>query len=372
MKSILLTTTAIFAFAGVAFADGHTSVGFSGDAGLGYNDDFEDGFYWDVNVDVKGTAALDNGITATVSAELNVASDDTASTETTTAQFDELKIVLSSEMASLSFGNLDPVAEANYGGVDGDSTLGFNDKDNHLDDLDFDAMLVGEVNVSGVTAMMSYGVALDENAPNGEALDALQLYATGSFGMVTVEGAYQGEIGDDGTSLMGLSASTTVAGATITGAYLGESGTANEESSMGLGVSYPVGPVTVGGYYSVNDVAENSYGASASYADGPIAVDAFYDFEGGATDADTDDFSEFGVEGSYDTGMNLTVLAGYIATDASGVETTANYVAGVYDMGGGASILVSYAEQEDAGADQDEIGDPEYLAGTTVKVSFKF
>ena len=53
MKSILLTTTAIVAFAGAAFADGHTSVGFSGDASLGHNDDIENGFYWDVNVDVK-------------------------------------------------------------------------------------------------------------------------------------------------------------------------------------------------------------------------------------------------------------------------------------------------------------------------------
>ena len=369
MKSILLTTTAIVAFAGAAVADGHTGVSFSGDASLGYNDDIENGFYWDVNVDVKGSAALDNGITATASAELNVASDDTVDGNTT-AEFDELKIVIASEMASLSFGDLDPVAEANYGGVDGDSTVGFNNKDAHLDVV-FDAMLVAEVNVGGATAALSYGVSLDEFAPNGKSLDALQLYATGALGMLTVEGAYQGEIGDNGESLLGLSASTTVAGATVTAAYLAESGTADEESSIGLGVAYPVGSVTVGGYYSINDVAENSYGVSADYAEGPIAVNAFYDFTGNT--GSTDEVKEFGIEGSFDTGMGLTVLAGYISTDdASEADTTAQtYIAGAYDLGGGASVLVSYAENE-ANATDDEIGDPEYLHGTTVKLSFKF
>jgi len=372
MKSILLTTTAIVAFAGAAFADGHTSVGFSGDASLGHNDDIENGFYWDVNVDVKASATLDNGLTATASAELNVASDDTANANTT-AEFDELKIVLSTSNISLSFGDIDPAAESNWGGVSGDSTIGFNDKDVHLNggtSALFDAIFAVEANVSGVTAALSYGVALDETAPNGKSIDALQLYATGAFGMVTVEGAYQGEIGDNGRSLMGLSASTTVAGATITGAYLGESGTADEESSIGLGVSYPVGPVTLAGYYSMNDVAEDSYGVSAAYADGPIAVNAYYEFDGN-TDA-TDEATEFGVEGSYDTGLGLTVLAGYISTEVGTADATAQtYAAGVYDLGGGANILVSYAENE-ANAGDDEIGDPEYLSGTTVKVSFKF
>ena len=40
---ILLTTTAIVAFAGAAFADGHAGVAFSGDFTLGFNDDNDDG-----------------------------------------------------------------------------------------------------------------------------------------------------------------------------------------------------------------------------------------------------------------------------------------------------------------------------------------
>ncbi|MBE0413905.1 MAG: hypothetical protein IBX59_09780, partial [Yoonia sp.] len=73
MKSILLTTTAIVAFAGAAVADGHTGVSFSGSVELGYNDDSDndvrpidggaigdyDGFYWEGNLAVSMTTALD-------------------------------------------------------------------------------------------------------------------------------------------------------------------------------------------------------------------------------------------------------------------------------------------------------------------------
>lgn len=381
MKSILLTTTAIVAFAGAAAADGHTSIAFSGGATLGYNDNDtpatgggtvgEDGFYWDSDIDVTGSAALDNGITASVSAELNIASDDAADGNVE-AQFDELVISIASESASLSFGDVDPVAEANYGGVDGDSTKGFFDLDNHFDDVGFDAMLVGEATVAGVTAMVSYGVFIDETglAADLNVIDALQLYVTGDFGMFSAEVAYQqgftdgSVVANDDDDVFAISGSTSVAGAELTAAYIDD----QTESSFGLGASYPVGPVTLGGYYSLNDVAEDGYGVSADYVDGPIAVNAYYEFDGN-TDS-TDEATEIGVEGSYDTGLNLTVLAGYISNEVGSTTSEAFYAAGIYDLGGGAEVLVSYAEDDD---DQnDEIGDPEYLPGTTVEVSFSF
>ena len=379
MKSILLTTTALVAFAGAAVAEGHTGISWSGDAELGYNDDVENGFFWDLNTDVTGTAALDNGVTATASAELNLGSD-TAASSGVDATVDELVVSISTEMASLSFGDVDPVAEANYGGVDGDSTKGFFDQDAHFDALPagvgFDAMLVGEATVGGITAMLSYGVFTNDTAlPAGlDVIDALQLYATGDFGMYSFEAAYQQGFGDgvvvpnSDDDVFAISGSASIAGADLTLAYIDD----ETESSTGFGVAYPVGPVTLGGYYSLNDVAEDSYGVSADYTDGPIAVNAFYDFEGGETDADADDFSEFGIEGSYDTGLNLTVLAGYITTNNTfDEESDAFYVSGVYDLGGGAELLVAYAEDE-AAVTNDEIGDPEYLPGTTVEVSFSF
>ncbi|WP_333715095.1 porin, partial [Yoonia sp.] len=105
MKSTLLTTTALIALAGAAYADGHAGVAWSGDAEIGYNDDIEDGFYWDSNLDVTMTAALDNGLTASASAELNIASDD-AVTGNVDADFDELVVSISSDTASLSFGDV--------------------------------------------------------------------------------------------------------------------------------------------------------------------------------------------------------------------------------------------------------------------------
>jgi len=365
MKSILLTTTAIVAFAGAAVADGHTSVGFSGDATLGYNDDIEDGFFWNSDLDVTFTAALDNGVTASASFGFEVVEDELGNNSVDSENY---VLSISTENASLSFGDVDPVAEANYGGVDGDTTTGFFDQDAHFDTVGFDAMLVGEVTVADITAMLSYGVFT--NTPGGDldVVDAMQLYVSGDLGMISAELAYQAEVDDAGSdAVMGVSASTTIAGAELTAAYIND----GTETSTGIAAAYPVGPVTVGGYYSMNDVAEDNYGVSADYVAGAVAVNVFYDFEGGTSSADTDDTTEFGVEGSYDTGMGLTVLAGYISTDAAGTETAATYVAGVYDLGGGAELLVSYAEDE-ANATNDEIGDPEYNHGTTVAVSFSF
>ncbi|MEO1637982.1 MAG: porin [Pseudomonadota bacterium] len=379
MKSTLLTTTAmIVAFAGAASADGHAGLALSGSAGLGYNDDVEDGFFWDTDVQVTGTAALDNGVTASASVEIEVASDTIADDA---IDSEDLVLSLSTDAASLTYGDVDPVAEDRFGGVDGDSTAGFNDQDAHFDVVGFDAMLVGEVTVAGITAALSYGVFANEPnagdvgpAPTSvplddvDVIDALQVYATGDFGQFGFEFAYQDEIvGVTDYTVIGVAGSASFAGADVTVSYLDD----ETENSIGIGVAYPVGPVTLSGYYSVNDVAEDSYGVEADYADGPIAVNAFYDFEGGATDADADDFSEFGVEGSYDVGNGLTVLAGYISTDDAGTETAATYAAGTYDLGGGAELLVSYAEDE-ANATNDEIGDPEYNHGTTVAVTFSF
>ena len=360
MKNILLTTTALVAFAGAAAAGGHTSLTLSGGATLGYNDDVEDGFFWNTDIDISGSATLDNGITATASLGLEVIEDELGNADVDSESY---VLTIGNDMATLSFGDLDPVAEDNFSDVDGGTTGGFFDQDVHFIAAGFDAMLVGEANLGGVTAMISYGVTADE-VIGVDTVDAMQLFAAGTFGMVSVQGAYQAEVaGFD--ARMGVSASTSFAGADVTASYM-DDGT---ETSMGVGVSYPLGAVTVGGYYSSNEVAENNYGVSADYADGPFAVSAFYDVTGVVVG---DEGTEFGVEGSYEVMTGMTVLAGYITTTTVlGVETAATYVAGTYDLGGGAEILVSYAEDE-ANAINDEIGDPEYNHGTTVQVSFSF
>ncbi len=95
MKTILLTTTALVAFAGAAAADGHTSVSFSGGASAEYNS--IGGFNTDADLDATMSADLDNGLT--VSTSISIATDNYAETATTAGS-----ITLSSDTASLTFG----------------------------------------------------------------------------------------------------------------------------------------------------------------------------------------------------------------------------------------------------------------------------
>ena len=352
MKSILLTSTALVAFAGAAAADGHAEAGiaFAGDATLGYNDVVEDGFYWDSSVDVTMTAALDNGLVASATFGLNVSDNDLGEPVSTS----DFVLKLAGGGSSLSFGDLDPVAEDRWSGVDGMDADGFNDQDVHFSAaVGFESMLVGETTLGGFTTAVSFGVDAD-GATIEDGLDAMQLHTTGSFGSVNLQAAYQAEFaGAD--AVFGISAGTSFAGADVKIAYADNGG----DNSIGVSASYPVGPVTLGGYYATNDLGEDNYGLSADYANGPVAVSAFGDFDGDADEWD------FGVEGSYDLGNGATVLAGMVDSG------DAYYVAGTYDLGGGASILASYADDEN-NATNDEIGDPEYMAGTTIEVSFSF
>ena len=376
MKSILLTSTALIAFGGAALAEAHgdaAGVSFSGSAALGYNDDVEGGFYWDGNIAVSMSAALNGGVTASATFDADFA-DNNLGEDLVAGGY---VLSLSSANANLEFGDVDPAADRHWDDVSGMEFAGFNDVDVHIasgevdsdgdgevtddDPALFDAVLYGNATFGGVTGAISYGVTA------GGDIDAMQLAAVGTFGNFGVVVAYQDEtaLAD---AVIGVTGTASVAGADIKVSY-GDDGA---ETSTGIGVSYPVGPVVVGGYYTMNDVAEDNYGVSADYTSGPIAVSAFYDVDG--DEAGDSDGTEFGVEGSYDVGNGLTVLAGFINTTAAGADeeaTNAYYVAGTYDLGGGAELLVSYAEDE-ANATNDEIGDPEYMHGTTVEVSFSF
>lgn len=350
MKSILLASTALVAFAGAASAAGHSGIAFSGEATIGTNDVIEDGFYWDAELDVAMTAMLDNGLEVSATFGMNV-SDNSLGDPVSTADY-VLKV--SGGGSSLSFGDLDPVAEDRWDGVDGATVADFNDQDVHFDVAGFEAMLVGETTIAGFTAAVSYGVDGD-GATAEDDVDALQAHVSGSFGNFGIEFAYQQEFAGTPT-IFGVAASTSFAGADVTLAYIDD----ETESSIGIGVSYPVGPVVVSGYYSVNDVAEDNYGVEADYSNGPVAVNVFYDFDGDADEGD------FGIEGSYDVGNGLMVYAGAIDSG------DAMYAAVTYDLGGGASILVSYADDGDDAVDNDEVGDPEYMEGITVEASFAF
>ena len=397
MKSILLTTTAIVAFAGVAAADENAGVTFGGDFTIGYNDDDgfpaaytgtdtvlgdNDGFYWEGDLNVGLSQTLDNGLTAGVSFEFDIV-DESNGQETFS---DGWTLYLMSDTAGLYWGDTSFAAESLWSSAGDMESDGFSEADG-------ENVLRGEVSVAGIDAAVSYALSdADGNATDSgaftEEVDQLSVAASGTFGMVTIGAAYQeesiaiggastydpnGENGDFNLNeIFGISAGVAVGGADITVAYASNETTGN--NSTGIQVAYPFGPVTGTVYYVSEDDGsdEDNYGVTVAYADGPIAVTLDYDYDQGV--------NKVGIDGSYDVGNGLTVLAGmYDQSDDTGDfdgisnEGTDFYIAGTYDLGGGASVLVSYADAETGGAfDDDEVGGPDYQVGTTVEVSFKF
>jgi outer membrane protein OmpU len=381
MKSILLTTTAIVAFAGAAFADGHAGVSFSGDFTLGFNDDNDnddavvigdDGFYWEGDLNVTGTAALDNGVTASATWEFDIA-DETNGQATVS---DNVLLSLTTDSAGLYLGDTSFAAETQWKSAGDMEADGFSEADG-------ENVLRGDVTVAGIEASISLALTNADgdlvSDDTDEDYDQLSFGASGDLGMFSFAVAYQEEStfapyfsaanGDfNDSEIFGISAGVSVAGADITLAYA--SNETIDENSTGIQVAYPFGPVTATVYYVSEDdgSGEDNYGATVAYSDGPIKVKLDYDYDQGV--------SKTGLDGSYDVGNGLTVLAGlYDQSDdaAAANNGTDFYVAGTYDLGGGAKLLISYAEAETAGAiGDDEVGGPDYQVGTTVQVSFSF
>lgn len=369
MKSILLASASIVAFAGAAAAE----ITFGGEATLGYNDtvnafdDNNDGFYWDANVAVTMSQELDNGITATATFDFDVAEDSNG----LDLQSGGYLLSLTSDMGGLYYGDTTFAAETYWASAGDMEADGFSEADG-------ETVLRGEVMFGGVTAGVSYNIAdADGNIvgdEGGDALDQLSVGATGSFGNFNFALAYQEEAqgvvgaydaeganGDfNNDEILGLSVGTSFGGADLTLAYA-DNQTADLQST-GIEVAYPFGPVTVTAYYVMEDGAgdpDDNYGVNVAYASGPISVAVDYQNDQGV--------DIFAVDGSYDVGNGITVLAGY-ENDESREEDW--YVAGTYDLGSGAALLVSYAEGETN--PDDEIGANDYQEGTTIEVTFEF
>lgn len=388
MKSILLTTTAIVGFAGAAFADGHTGVSFGGDATLGYNDDVvagEDGFYYDLNMNVALSAALDNGVTAAANFNIEI-DDESAQGDQLTGNNDYVLasssyvLSLTTDTAGLYFGDVAFAAETQWSGAGDMEADAFSEADGEV-------AIRGDVMLGGVSASVSYAVATNTGAvlsdltpaTSDDSVDQLSLGASGDLGMFSFAVAYQEEATYDwdtaGTNgdftnneVFGVSAGTTVGGADVTVAYAQWNGVApstEELTSLGVQVALPVGPVTATVYYVSEDNeasdADDNYGLTVAYAEGPLAATAKVRNEQGR--------DEWNVEGSFDAGNGLTVLAG--ALNENEGDDADYYVGGTYDLGGGAELLAVYANDED-GDQADEIGSAGYLPGTTVEVSFSF
>jgi hypothetical protein len=371
MKSILLASASVVAFAGAASAE----ITFGGSATVGFNDtvnafdDNNEGFYWDANVAVTMSQALDNGLTASATFDFDVAEDNLGQTLVSGSYL----LSLTSDMGGLYFGDTAFAAETYWASAGDMEADGFSEADGEV-------VLRGEVMMGGVTAGLSYVVADADgefvNDNTVEYVDQLSVGATGSFGNFNFAIAYQEEaLGASGfydaegangdfnnDEIFGLSVGSSFAGADVTVAYA-QNNTAGIDS-LGVKVAYPVGPVTVTAYYvaesaDVGDPDDN-YGINVAYASGPISVTA--DFQ------DDQGTQKIALDGSYDIGNGVTVLAGFYTADDRAEDEY--YIAASYDIGGGASLLASYAVGETN--PDDEIGAGDYQEGLTLEASFSF
>ena len=370
MKRILLASASIIAFAGAASAE----VTFSGSATLGYNDtdnianssgDDEIGFYWETDIAVSFTQALDNGLTAAVAFGFNVADDSkdgkTNLGEPTKSQ--DWVLSLSSETGGLFFGNTDFAAQTHWASAGDMESDGFSEQDG-------ETVLRGDITYGGVSTSVSY---LVDTA--SDSFEQLSLGADATFGSISVAFAYQAETdivgyGDGGSiidngdfnpdEIFGVSVGTSLGGADIRLAYASDQ--TSGENSTGIKVSYPVGPVTLTAYYVMeSEIAGDNYGVKAAYSSGPIGATLDFQNDQGV--------QKVALDTTYDIGNGITALAGYYMQDDLDDDF---YVAAKVALGEGASLLVSYADGGGDGQADDEIGGPAYQEGTTVEVGFSF
>lgn len=336
MKSILLTSTALVAFAGAAAAEGHTSVTFGGEASAEYNT--ETGYDTAVEMTATLSATLDNGLTATAEITIEPTADD---------EISQGSITLSSETASLTFGT----------GINASFwAAGLEDE--------YDVGQLGEESLDGIISSVTFGdTTLYISAPltEGETdsdSDALEVAISTTFADWSVMA------GATGAGEYAVIAEGTVGAATLNFGFA-----SNDE--WDIGASYAFGDVTVG--LSTDESEEITF--EASYDNGTLnagleastdetwEVSAGYTSGGTTVDVSLDDAEVITLGATYDLGNGLVIGAGMENADED------MYAFAEFDLGGGASAFVEYAD-----AELEEVGPSErdIAEGTTVGVSFEF
>ncbi|MEL6914832.1 MAG: porin [Pseudomonadota bacterium] len=374
MKRILLASTAIVAFAGAAAADGHAEdgVSFAGDAEFGWNDEFDNGFFWSVGGTLSYAATLNNGLKATVSGDIEFNNSDESTLDGNEIEIDDLVISLSSDMASLAFGDTPPAADALFSSpvtnLDGDSFADEGD----AEALGEDGVLIGRVSFGETEVGVSYYVFDANEGDTDDDFQNLQLGATSSFGGVDVTFGYQEGVDGVLQEIYAIGASTTLGGAEVGFAYAKEDGLGGDSDVESIGVqgAFTFGAVTATVFYVSQDPVDDNYGIALDYADGPITVGFLFH------DGNDEDLQ---LNATFDAGNGLTLFGGYRderETGGGAEGSTVVYVGGDYDLGNGANLRVSYAEIDEGPGDdltRDELGAAEDVKeGVTVAVSFDF
>jgi hypothetical protein len=367
MKRILLTSTALVAFAGAAAAD----VSFSGSAEFSYNDG--DGFESTVSLTASGSQALNNGYTATASLTAEVVDDGLE--DAGEGPFTAGNISVANDSSSITFHVVGDGAGAAHisdvvGGSAGLAGI-FSENANET------ATISGSATVAGATISASlhdgnaYEIGVSTDL--GGTMVAVG-YAGGDFG-ASLSGAASSvdyTLAFASNDTFGVEVSTTAGGADLSLSMA-------EGSVWEIGASMPLGAATVGltldntqawevsletalDAVSLGFTFDNlsAWTMSADYAAGDLTVGF-----------DTDSASAWNIDLTYDLGNGLTAGAGT-------TSTSVNYAEVNYDLGGGAALSLEYGsgnvvDPEDPLALLSELGPDEDIAeGTTLSVSFSF
>ena len=333
MKSTLLTTTALIAFAGASYADGHTSVGFSGKASAEYNS--ETGFSTETEVAAAASAQLDNGLTA--SASLTFKAVDNGAGAISAGS-----VSLSSDTASLTFGTgMDGAA---FTAVGGDYAIGAGEEG-------LATGVVGTYDMGAAALTVSTSLV----APTTDDLEVGVTTTAGAFGLAFgVSGA-----GDFAATVAGTAGGADLnfgmssndewdAGLGFTAGAVSLSASTDENSEWTIGADYDGGDFNAGIEYN----SDESWKVSAGYAAGAVAV---------AASLNSAEVVTLGA--TYDMGNGLTL--------GGGIENATNdaYAFADYSLGGGAS---AYAEYGAVALTEVGPSERDIALGTTVGVSFTF
>ena len=336
MKNVLLTTTALIAFAGAAATDAELSL--SGSASATYNvATSATVLAASATVGASFSTELNNGMVATLSVGdvltyTTVAADDVV-TDVWETGGSAFTATLVTYYGTLSFGD---VAGAGYDG-DGDSTMSLPDGMSEgvaAEDESNDVRIEGDM--GGFTAVLSFDsgdVSNNSIAVSGTAAGADIAFAT------------------DGTS-SAMTAALSMGGIGVDVAYA----TDGTDNSVGVAFSYSVtSEVTVSGSAATNSAADNEQAVSIAYASGALTASLDFDV----------DASTYEVESTYTTTVDAIEVAltmGYNGSDVS-LAVDATYTAG--DLGGGASAFATFANAN-------ELGPNEIDDGTFVGISLEF
>lgn len=391
MKNVLLTTTALVAFAGAAAA-ADVATTWTGEAWVEYNvDNGVISYFADSDLDITLSQELNNGAVASLALTSAIDWENGGGA----VSFDPSWVAaLETSYGTLSFGDIDNVNDGVFqeaGPMDG---LVDTDEDGSGDDGDIpvyagdfwnnDTTDYGQGHDFRIDASAG-GIAIAFSTDTDESDGVFGLNLSGSFGAVDFMVLYNS---NDGDTTTGVTASGAMGGVDFNLAYA--TGSYTEDTAMGGDFSYAVSSeVTVSAgvatFKDANGGAGNEgtyYNVGADYASGPIVASFDYD-------VDNNDVAVITASADYtmDVSAGTTVTVGvsyddsladefgasvdlvHVAGDLSvyvGADIDENVYAGaVYDLGGGASAYGYYADGTD-------LGPEEWTNGTIIGLAMTF